>query len=136
MIRYSLRCDEKHVFDAWFQGMDAFDQQAASGQVSCPQCGSTQVEKSLMAPGVAAKSSSEPSVGPREFFNQVRKYRSKVMAETEDVGRTFPTQARQMHEGVLDHRPIRGIATPDEAKAMHDDGVPVLPVPPEPPAEN
>lgn len=135
MIRYTLRCQEEHIFDAWFGNIDAYDRQVADGQVACPSCGSTRVEKTLMAPGVPAKAGQQ-DIGPREFFNHVRAFRSKVMAETEDVGTAFPTEARKMHEGALDHRPIRGVATPDEAKAMQKDGVPVMPIPPEPPAEN
>lgn len=137
MIRYALNCNEKHVFEAWFQNMEAFDRQAEEEQIVCPVCGSRQIEKSLMAPGIPKRGASEPTgTGPREFFNQIREYRSKVLSETEDVGHAFPTQARKMHEGEMDHRPIRGVATSDEAKSMSEDGVPILPVPPEPPKEN
>ena len=136
MIRYALRCENAHVFDAWFKGIEAFDTQLAAKQISCPDCGTTRIEKTLMTPGVPAKSSGEKSVGPREFFNHVREYRAKVLAGTEDVGRAFPTQAREMHEGTIEHRAIRGEATPEEAKALSEDGVPILPVPPEPPKEN
>lgn len=137
MIRYALRCDNAHVFDAWFKGIDAFDAQLAAGQVICPDCGSARVEKTLMAPGVPAKSSSRnEAAGPREFFNQIREYRTKVLAQTENVGRAFPSEARAMHEGSLEHRPIRGEATPEEVRSLSEDGVPILPVPPEPPKEN
>lgn len=133
MIRYTLQCTNAHRFEAWFQSSDAFDAQASSGQVSCPDCGSVKVEKSLMAPGVPKKSE---SLGPREFFNQVRAFRSKVIAETEDVGNKFPEQARQMHDGELEHRPIRGNASTEQVKELADDGIPIAPIPPEPPAEN
>ncbi len=133
MIRYTLQCANSHRFEAWFKGSDAFDEQASAGQISCPDCGSVDVEKSLMAPGVPKKTS---DVGPREFFNQVRAFRSKIMAETEDVGNSFPTEARKMHEGELEHRPIRGNASPTEVKELKDDGISVAPIPPEPPSEN
>ncbi len=133
MIRYTLQCANAHRFEAWFQGSDAYDAQTSAGHVSCPECGSTEVEKSLMAPGVPKKTE---SLGPREFFNQVRAYRSKVISETEDVGKGFPEQARRMHEGEVEHRPIRGNATPEQVKEMTDDGIPIAPIPPEPPAEN
>lgn len=135
MIRYTLQCENTHRFEGWFKGSDAFDKQAASGHLTCPDCGSAKIEKSLMTPGVPRKSGDE-RVGPRELFNQVRALRSKVMAETEDVGHAFPTQARQMHNGDIEHRPIRGHASAEEAKELVDDGIPVAPIPPEPPAEN
>ncbi len=133
MIRYTLQCANSHRFEAWFKGSDAFDEQASAGQISCPDCGSINVEKCLMAPGVPKKTS---EVGPREFFNQVRAFRSKVMAETEDVGNSFPAEARKMHEGELEHRPIRGNASSAEVKELKEDGVPIAPIPPEPPSEN
>ena len=135
MIRYTLQCENAHHFEGWFQSSDAFDEQASAGQVSCPDCGTVSVEKSLMAPGIPKKSDT-PSIGPREVFNQMRALRSKVMAETDDVGTAFPTQARQMHEGDIEHKPIRGHATPEEVKELSEDGIPIMPVPPEPPAEN
>jgi len=133
MIRYTLQCTNAHRFEAWFQDSDAFDQQASAGHVSCPECGSVEVKKSLMAPRVPKKTE---DVGPREFFNQVRAFRSKVMAETEDVGNSFPDEARKMHEGEMEHRPIRGNASSEEVKEMKEDGIPIAPIPPEPPAEN
>lgn len=135
MIRYTLQCDNTHRFEGWFQSSDAFDTQVSLGQVVCPDCGSASVEKSLMAPGIPKKSQ-ESSIGPREVFNQMRALRSKVLAETDDVGSAFPSQARQMHEGELEHKPIRGNATPDEVKELKEDGIAVMPVPPEPPSEN
>ncbi|WP_432448095.1 DUF1178 family protein [Aliiroseovarius marinus] len=52
MIRYALKCDQDHRFESWFQNADAFDGLQAAGHVTCPQCGSTAVTKSLMAPKV------------------------------------------------------------------------------------
>lgn len=135
MIRYTIQCENAHRFEGWFQSSDAFDDQVSAAQVSCPECGSTAVEKTLMAPGIPKKSQ-EPAIGPREVFNQMRALRSQVMAETDDVGSAFPSQARQMHEGELEHKPIRGSATPEEVKELKEDGIPVMPVPPEPPSEN
>lgn len=55
MIRYALQCSEGHAFDSWFRSSDDYDRLAKKGGVSCPQCGSLKVEKSLMAPAVSAK---------------------------------------------------------------------------------
>lgn len=136
MIRYTLQCENAHQFDGWFKSSAAFDEQVAAELVSCPDCSTTQVQKGLMTPGVPKKASAKETLGPREFFNQVRAFRSKVLAETDDVGTAFPAQARQMHDGEIEHRPIRGNARPEEVKELTEDGIPILPIPPEPPAEN
>lgn len=50
MIRYDLKCHKLHTFDAWFSEGAAFDAQVKRKLVACPKCGSTRVEKALMAP--------------------------------------------------------------------------------------
>ena len=52
MIRYRLKCEKRHEFEAWFASSAAFDRQAKRGQVNCPRCGSAKVHKSLMAPNI------------------------------------------------------------------------------------
>jgi hypothetical protein len=52
-----------------------------------------------------------------------------VMANTEDVGGHFAEVARQMHYGEADERSIRGQTTPDEALALLEEGISVLPLP-------
>ena len=53
MIRYSLACERGHAFDSWFANSSAYDKQAKRGLVACPVCGSTKVEKAIMAPRLA-----------------------------------------------------------------------------------
>jgi hypothetical protein len=52
MIRYRLKCEKRHEFEAWFSNAAAYDRQARRGQVNCPRCGSTKVEKTVMAPSI------------------------------------------------------------------------------------
>jgi len=53
MIRYRLRCAEGHAFDEWFQNAAACDTQLGEAGIACPECGSTNVAKGIMAPNVA-----------------------------------------------------------------------------------
>ena len=55
MILYDIKCQDGHLFEAWFRDSNAFDKQRRARAVACPDCGSTKVEKALMAPNVAAK---------------------------------------------------------------------------------
>ena len=52
MIRYRLKCEKRHEFEAWFASSAAFDRQAKRGQIACPRCGTAKVHKSLMAPNI------------------------------------------------------------------------------------
>ena len=52
MIKYALGCAEGHTFDSWFPDSGAYDSQRKRGLIACPECGSTKVEKGVMAPAV------------------------------------------------------------------------------------
>jgi hypothetical protein len=129
MIRYALRCDRDHGFDSWFGSAEAYDRLRAARQVACPDCGSTAVEKALMAPNVAT--SGEPALAaprdPREAA--LAELRRRVEENSEYVGLEFAAEARRMHEGEAPERSIYGEARPDEARRLIEDGVPVAPLP-------
>ncbi|ACI49928.1 protein of unknown function DUF1178 [Gluconacetobacter diazotrophicus PA1 5] len=64
MIRYLLRCDAGHEFDGWFPGSAAFDDQVRRDLLSCPQCGTTDVGRALMAPAVRTRPARPPVTQP------------------------------------------------------------------------
>lgn len=137
MIKYSLACDGGHVFESWFRDSDGYEKQAKRGFVSCPDCGSTQVQKTIMAPAVARKDRAEPAGEAVtllddkqvELREKLRELRAQIEASTDDVGERFPEEARKMHEGAAPERSIRGRASLAETKALLEEGIPVLPLP-------
>ncbi len=131
MIRYALSClDCDTGFEAWFASSDGYDKQAASGLVSCPHCGGTRVEKQIMAPSVSGtKRKSEPD--PQRVFGKLAAAARQHVAENFDyVGGGFATEARAMHYGEADHKPIWGETTAQERADLKDEGVPAEPLPP------
>jgi hypothetical protein len=64
-----------------------------------------------------------------ELRAKLKELRDHIKANADNVGEQFPEQARKMHYGEIEHRPIYGDASPDEAKALIDEGVEVLPMP-------
>jgi hypothetical protein len=150
MIRYNLRCDRGHGFESWFQSSSAYDSQVKRKLVSCPDCGSVKVEKAIMAPRIVGKSKnrpveSEPVAAPEtaaesptplimapqeaELRAKLRELRDHVIKNADNVGDSFPTEARKMHYGDIEHRPIYGEASPDEARSLIDEGIEVTPLP-------
>ncbi len=140
MIRYGLVCKDDHAFEAWFRDSDAFDALSRAGQVSCTVCGSTEVTKQLMAPGIPAKSNKyEPAdqhmlAGPqdaeqRELMDAVRRLRKYVTETADYVGEQFPEEARKMHYGEADERGIYGEASLRDAKELLEEGIKVAPLP-------
>jgi hypothetical protein len=137
MIKYALGCAEGHAFDSWFPDSAAYDKQRKRGFVACPECGSTRVDKAIMAPAVVGGGRAVVEVGPeivvddqrrqtREFFLRMRR---EIEANTDDVGAKFPQVARSIHLGEEPERAIRGRASLAEAKSLLEDGVGVLPLP-------
>ena len=135
MIRYSLHCDNAHEFEGWFSESADFDRQVASGFLTCPVCNSASVSKILMAPSVstARKKDQMQTVAMdavrREAFAKLKEAVSTIKANSEDVGERFPEEARKIHYGEADARGIIGQTTPDEARALLDEGIDVLPLP-------
>lgn len=127
MIRYALKCSGDHAFDSWFASAAAFDNLSAGGQVACPVCGATQVTKAVMAPRVSAKS---PALAPdSDGEKALAALRDEVEKNADYVGSDFAREARDMHDGLTEKRSIYGEARPDEARALLEEGVPVLPLP-------
>ena len=138
MIRYALKCDHDHGFEAWFGSSSDYDDQAGRGLVECPYCGSKGVSKQIMAPSVAGtrKASPAPEIAAKMqsmMMDAAREVRAHVHQNFDYVGDTFAREARDIHEGKSEKREIYGEATPAEVKKLKDDGVPVAPLPAAPP---
>jgi hypothetical protein len=157
MIRYSLRCERDHSFESWFQDSGAYDSQVRRKLVSCPVCGSAKVEKAIMAPRIASRKGRErpetvpvpaPAPAPaetpgtsapastplmmaqeRELRAKLKELRDHIIKNADNVGEKFPNEARKMHYGEIEHRPIYGEASPEEARALIEEGVEVSPLP-------
>lgn len=137
MIRFALRCASSHHFESWFQSGDAFEKLKAAGHVSCPVCGSTAVEKAIMAPSVSAKEDipSPPPPPPAKVpakappAEAVAKLRDHIEKNSEYVGKEFAAEARAIHDGASPGRSIYGEAKPEDARKLVEDGVPIAPLP-------
>ena len=154
MIRYSLRCERDHTFESWFQDSSAYDSQVKRKLVSCPVCDSVKVEKAIMAPRIVGKKGRGPATPPpepaaatatpeatpsgptslmmaqeRELRAKLKELRDHIVKNADNVGERFANEARAMHYGDKEHRPIYGEASPDEAKSLIDEGIEVSPLP-------
>lgn len=131
MIRYDLVCGEGHGFDGWFRDSGAFDAQAA--HLACPVCGSHSVSKAIMAPSLGRRREPAPAAGPLEkeaaLREAVRRLRRHVVENSDYVGERFPEEVRRIHYDEAPARGLYGEASPDEAKALVDEGIAVLPLP-------
>ncbi|MGX9426713.1 MULTISPECIES: DUF1178 family protein [Bradyrhizobium] len=149
MIRYNLRCERGHAFESWFQNSSAYDSQVRRKLVACPTCGSSKVEKAIMAPQIVGKKGRETAAPApaeqaapapaestplmmaqeRELRAKLKELRDHIVKNADNVGDRFPNEARKMHYGDIEHRPIYGEASPEEARSLIEEGVEVSPLP-------
>ena len=149
MIRYNLRCERDHAFESWFQSSSAYETQEKRKLVNCPVCGSAKVERAIMAPQIVSKKGRDapvqapaatsevttPASTPlmmaqeRELRAKLKELRDHIVKNADNVGERFPNEARKMHYGDIEHRPIYGEASPEEARSLIEEGVEVSPLP-------
>ena len=148
MIVFDLACPHGHVFEAWFGSTEDYESQRTRGLLSCPICNSFVVEKAVMAPRVSRKSnqienaasppppsarpSSEAVPGPEQMkamLETLAVAQREALKGSTWVGRNFADEARAIHLGESAAHSIHGQATPDEARALIEEGVPVAPLP-------
>lgn len=136
MIRFSLSCDQDHAFDAWFSSSADFDSQRERGLVQCPYCNSGKVDKSLMAPSISKKKEAVSqaagvpvSTEQAAMLNELRKIRDEIVSKSENVGANFSEEARKIHYGEADSRPIIGEANKEQAMSLLEEGIAVSPLP-------
>lgn len=140
MIRYALRCAEGHRFESWFQSAAGYESLRQAGHVACAICGGTEVEKDLMAPSLGSDETPRdraPGQGARPLSGTPANVAEQAMAElrrrieekSEYVGGDFAREARAIHEGEAQERPIWGEAKREDAKKLLEDGVRVAPLP-------
>ncbi len=142
MVVYNLICKKKHRFEGWFPSFDGYQEQAKKGQISCPVCGTTKVEKTPHACAVHIKGEEKqkrepvkkpdaPPLSEAEAKEMLVRLHHYVRENFENVGPRFAEEARQIFHGEVEARPIHGTSTAEEREALDEEGVPyaILPKP-------
>ncbi len=143
MIVFDLGCENDHRFEGWFSSSEDFERQQKESLLSCPLCGSQQINRLLTAARVnTGRAEAPPAAEPQKSTDMPAQYAnfdgarllkliSHIVETTEDVGRAFPEEARKIHYKESPERHIRGIASPKQVDALRDEGIEVvaLPVP-------
>jgi hypothetical protein len=151
MIVFDLECrNAAHRFEGWFGSSDDFAEQQARGLVTCPVCGSADVVKAISAPNLARKGNQLPEPVRRQpapvatpapqpappplppeavaALQAIARIQAETLKSSTWVGENFADDARAMHYGEKDQAPIHGQATPDEARALIEEGVEIAPI--------
>jgi hypothetical protein len=128
-----LQCPGGHRFEGWFASADDFESQLSRKLVECPICGATEVSRLPSAPRLNLSGAAEPAQqgGPDVSELQARVMRAlrEVLDKTENVGDRFAEEARRIHYNEAPARNIRGVTTPEDARALVEEGIDVMPLP-------
>jgi len=127
MIIFDLRCINDHRFEGWFDNIDDLEIQLAQGQIACPCCGDTNIERVLSPVSIKRKTS--PTDDSKSAYKAWQNLCRYVRDNFEDVGHNFAREALKVHYGQTEERNIRGVTTEPEEDMLKKEGVPFVKIP-------
>lgn len=140
---FNLACEHEHRFEGWFGSAEDYESQLERGLVECPMCSSRSIRKMPTAPrlNLSGASAPQPSAvpaaqdgtlrlgDPRALQALLMKVARSIVENTEDVGERFAEEARRIHYREAPERGIRGVASPEQAAELADEGIEVMSFP-------
>jgi len=126
-----LQCPDGHRFEGWFASADEFESQLSRRLVACPVCGAADVSRLPSAPRLNLSGAGEASAqqDPARLQARVMRAIREVLEKTENVGERFAEEARRIHYHEAPARNIRGVASAEDARALVEEGIDVMPLP-------
>ena len=130
MIVFNLVCSEcEYPFEGWFEDTKSFNKQKKRKIINCPNCESSNVSKTLVAPNVSKKSNSKPAKNKKTLASNIKKIRKIVEKNFDYVGDNFFEEAKKIKYGETKDRPIYGEATIEETKELIEEEINITPLP-------
>ena len=134
MIKYNLKCENKHEFESWFSSSEEFDNLNKKKLLECIYCTSKSIEKSIMAPMVSLVNSDKKKFNSLENIlkdekNKLLKLRNYVEKNFEFVGDNFSKKVREVYYDKKNKKTFYGTTTPEERKELENEGIELLTIP-------
>tara|TARA_Y100000590_G_scaffold458961_1_gene614802 strand:+ start:884 stop:1306 length:423 start_codon:yes stop_codon:yes gene_type:complete len=133
MIKYNLKCNNKHEFESWFSSSKEFEKLNSKKMIECIYCKSKKIAKSIMSPLVVNKEDQTKQNKSIEDFKKIRKellkIRKFVENNFENVGKDFPREVRNVFYDNRKNKNIYGQATQEEAEELKDEGIDISSIP-------
>jgi hypothetical protein len=133
MIKYLLKCSNKHEFESWFSDSGEYEKVKKMNLVECIFCKSTEVEKSIMSPNIVGKKRKvDTSFNNKEFIKikkDLQKIKKFVKKNFEFVGDKFPQEVRQIYYDNKKNKNIYGTVSPQEKKELKEEGIELASIP-------
>ena len=128
MIKYKLFCNNcVQNFDSWFGNSKEFEKLKRNKLLSCPNCNSSKIEKSLMSPSIINNKSKNNNLNSNKILEvkkKLKQYKKFIKNNFDYVGENFSYEARSVHYN--DKKRSKGIygkASVDEIKELSEEGI-------------
>jgi hypothetical protein len=133
MIKYLLKCNNKHEFESWFSESEEYEKLKKKKLIQCIFCKSKKVNKSIMSPNIVGKNNNEEKKFNSKEFNKIKKdlikIRKFVEKNFEFVGDKFPKEVREIYYNNKKNKNIYGTTTLEERLELEDEGVNLTSIP-------
>ena len=130
MIKYNLKCKNKHEFESWFSDSKEFEKLIKKKLIECLFCKTKSVKKSIMSPRISHKKKINfPDKEIKRMKKDLVKLRKFVEKNFEYVGENFPSEVRKTYYDKKKDKNIYGIATPKEAQELKEEGIDLTSIP-------
>ena len=134
MIKYNLRCANKHEFESWFSDSKEFEKLKNKNLIECIFCKTKKVEKSIMAPSITSsklhnKQKKISNLKMKNFKRDLLKLRKFVEKNFEYVEQNFANKVREVYYDKKSKKNIYGKATKDEKDELKEEGIDLVNIP-------
>ena len=130
MIVFNLICFKcEYEFEGWSDNSSAFESQKKRKLINCPNCESSKIKKTLVAPNVGKKSNSKKTTNKKTIASNINKIKKIVEENFDYVGDQFTEEAKKIKYGETEDRPIYGEATIEQTKELIDEDISITPLP-------
>ena len=129
MIKYKLICKSCETkFDSWFASSNEYERLKNKKLLTCHNCNSEKVEKTIMAPQLINTKSKANEKVNLEKYNKVKKtilgYQKFIKENFKYVGDNFAYEARSIHyNNKKKSKGIYGSASKKDLKELKEEGI-------------
>tara|TARA_B100000575_G_C22740047_1_gene442739 strand:+ start:106 stop:534 length:429 start_codon:yes stop_codon:yes gene_type:complete len=129
MIKYKLICKDCELsFDSWFASSQEYEKLKKKNFLSCHNCNSNKIEKTLMAPKLINKLnfkiSDQKNTKYKKINRKIKEYQNFIKNNFKYVGENFAYEARSIHyKDKKSNKGIYGTATNNQIKELKEEGI-------------
>ena len=133
MIKYNLKCENKHEFESWFSDSKEFEKLSKKKFLECIFCNSKNIQKSIMSPRVLSSKKNSANKSKSHELKKIKKnlinLRKFVEKNFEFVGDKFAKKVRDVYYDKKSNKNIYGSTTEKEREELKEEGIDLVSIP-------